>query len=445
MTYTAQHKDDKLDYLSGKHIIVAGAGISGLTFALALHKQWPLRLDPSQKPSITIFERDSQDERLGRGGYSLSIRADGDRGGGVQVLDDLGLYEAVRNAAVIVDDDTFRQHKGGMCLWEPHGEDANWVEVLRVDGSMLANHGVRKLSGMRIRRNALQKVLAKAAMELPDVSIIWNKAISNVQSTENGVHVVLSDGTAHHGDLLVAADGAHSKIRGMVRPDLQPGLNFAGCVALVGSSKFTGPEALPKPFIDRWGMCLGWNGVGSFVAPEDDRSLVWSLSYATDKPEKQIKQPLSPEDFAAFMSRARELGRHLGSTMNTILDATDPLTVMLLNAFDRPPFEHELTRSGPIIFLGDANHALTPFSGNGANMAMMDSWDIAAALTNSDSLATAVKSLEKSMIPRCQAILAESRRNMTVAHAKGWNGCLYAVIARILAWGLWLRTLMPFW
>lgn len=95
------------------------------------------------------------------------------------------------------------------------------------------------------------------------------------------------------------------------------------------------------------------------------------------------------------MLRARELGDYLGRTVKTILDAANPSTLMLLNTFDRPPSKHNPADDGPLIHLGDLTHALPPFSAIGANMAMMDNWDSAAALTQDSDLFTAVESLEQ--------------------------------------------------
>jgi 2-polyprenyl-6-methoxyphenol hydroxylase-like FAD-dependent oxidoreductase len=57
-------------FLSGRHIVVAGAGIAGLSFVVALRKLWLTGVPP---PRITIFERDSEHDALGREGYSLSL------------------------------------------------------------------------------------------------------------------------------------------------------------------------------------------------------------------------------------------------------------------------------------------------------------------------------------------------------------------------------------
>ena len=66
---------------AGKHILVAGAGVGGLTFAVSLHRLCAEQNIP-HPPKVTLFERDhDSSERVGRG-YSLSVRSDS---GGLQV------------------------------------------------------------------------------------------------------------------------------------------------------------------------------------------------------------------------------------------------------------------------------------------------------------------------------------------------------------------------
>ena len=444
-----------LSYLAGKHILIAGAGISGLSFPLALHKQWT---SSSQHllPKITIIERDSKLDRLGpRQGYSLSVRSDGSRGGGVQVLDDLGLYEACRDVAVL-SDDTDGMEAGmnppAMCLWEPIGQEKKWKEILRIDVSKMENHTKRKLGGMRIRRNTLQQVLADAAEKLPDIEILWGTAVVDVwrhgedgfRPDEGEVILTLSNGSKTRCDILLACDGAKSKIRKIVRPDLDTpynGLEFAECVGITGTAKYDTTEHVPKMFRSHWGLAFDFrSGVSSFISPVDPESLIWSVSYRSRKPVEEMKQPLNRTDGEILLERARELAAFAGSTLIDMVDRTDTDTLMQLNAMDRPPFHHNLSGDGNVIFLGDANHAVSPFAGNGANMALIDSWDLAKAVVQNNALQDTVGAFDVEMLPRCQTVLNESRRNIGVAHAVGWYGWFCWSMVRVLGWWMRLRT-----
>jgi 2-polyprenyl-6-methoxyphenol hydroxylase-like FAD-dependent oxidoreductase len=152
-------------FLAGKKIIVAGAGLGGLSFILALHKQWISTSSSLGFPSpliITVYERDKKFAGLSREGYSLSIRSDG-LSGGMQALHKLGLLEAMLRVSIAGT----KGDQGAFVIW-----DKNWKEILKTkaqtsDKDLLA-------PSMRIARKALREVLIDAVP--PHVNIQWETA-----------------------------------------------------------------------------------------------------------------------------------------------------------------------------------------------------------------------------------------------------------------------------
>ena len=137
--------DAQVPWVSGQHIIVVGAGMAGLSFAISRAHLW----SPNHpKPTLTIFERDSYEDRVGREGYTLSLRTDS-RSGGIQVLNNFGLYDKTVSVSV--------GGEGSMYFWSQTFDHP----LLSIRTKPV---GPKKLTGMRIRRNALQKVLADAVM-----------------------------------------------------------------------------------------------------------------------------------------------------------------------------------------------------------------------------------------------------------------------------------------
>ena len=173
---TETHRPSNIKpWVSGKTIVVAGAGISGLSFTIALSQNFPPNHPP---PRITIYERDSEENRIGREGYTLSLRTDV-RSGGVQILDRLGLYESCRDVSVM--------QAGAMHVWNRSFKDS----LLRVSVEPVGEKG---LLAMRIRRNALQKVLADAAAK-SGAEIVWKSGVVGAERQEDGgIKVELSKG-----------------------------------------------------------------------------------------------------------------------------------------------------------------------------------------------------------------------------------------------------------
>src|SRR5271170_4520810 len=100
-------------FLAGKRIAIVGAGISGLSFAISLKNSWPSHNATDEPPYIQIFERDTQEEAVGRHGYSLSLRSDGQTSG-IQALQKLGLLDEVVKVSITQSG----SGGSGFCIWQ---------------------------------------------------------------------------------------------------------------------------------------------------------------------------------------------------------------------------------------------------------------------------------------------------------------------------------------
>lgn len=390
--------------------------MAGLSFAISLAQLWS---SDHPKPNLIIYERDTYDDRVGREGYTLSLRTD-DRSGGVQILDKLGLYEKLHSVSV--------GKEGTMYMWD-QTFDKPLINI------RVKPFGPKKLLGMRIRRNALQKVLADASISA-GWTIQWGKAINEVHRQADGRYLVnISGGGSATCDLLVAADGASSRIRSMVKPGY--GLDFAGVVSMTGTARYDSAADVPKPLDKDWGLLISRDGTGSFAAPVDDKSALWSATYLSKEQRQAPRRPLSAEMFNELCVEAHSRTKRLDSTFHDLVDHTDPDTLQVFNAVDRPPFPHNAAQDGAAVFLGDANHAVSPFAGNGANMAVIDGWDLAGCLCSSNSFVAAFKEYDRKSIPRAAGTLSMSRWSIDVAHATGWKLSIYLWLLKVIQW-MWV-------
>jgi 2-polyprenyl-6-methoxyphenol hydroxylase-like FAD-dependent oxidoreductase len=390
-------------FAAGKKIIVAGGGIGGLAFVVALRKHWQSKPPSITPPTITLYERDPKDFGVEREGYSISIRSDGNSAG-MQALQKLGMLDKLLSQSIT----GIQENPGTFCLW-----DKEWKEILRVRVSPPAN---LPAVGMRIKRNVLRKTLIEAVNASDDIH--WGTTCTGAVKLSNGkIGVQLSNGKIDECDLLVAADGANSKIRSSFRSEEK--LSFTGAVSIAGSCKFQ--DAIPQPVNRDWGLYLSGTGAGLFVSPIDEHNAIWSLSYLTSAPrDVTMSDDLRKE--------ALERGKEFSEPFQTLVKASDSATVGILNNQDRQPFPHltDSLKDIPIVFIGDANHAVSPFAGAGANLALVDGWDLAQQLCKFESLSDALMAYDKMAIPRSKTV--------GLAHCTGWRFLLYTWLARLVGW-----------
>ncbi|KAL1855066.1 3'-5' RNA exonuclease complex component [Paecilomyces lecythidis] len=421
--------------IAGKNVIIVGCGIAGLAFPLALRKQWPEEYI-DEFPNVTIYERDCRETHPGREGYSISIRGD-NMGSGIQTLHKMGLLE--RMLQVSITGTSKSESKGKFTLW-----DLDWQPLLSIAGP--TTDGDLPATSMRIRRDALRQVMIDALEALlPEGSIHWETTCTKVEPQPSKVKVTVGRNNAVDSsdvekecDILIVADGAGSKIRTQLRPEDR--LSFRGIVCLAGVARFPEGE-VPKPMDRNWGGVLGAGPLGLFVSPVDARSALWNLSYRADQPRQRLSAPLSDDQANELLHEALDRAKPFKEPTQTLIKATDPATMAVYNAMDKQPFSHDA--NSKVIFIGDSNHAMSPFAGNGANMALMDAWDLALQLsksmpTSSSSsldLGPALKAYDEMSIPRSSKAINRSHWSISVLHSAGitfWAYKIFFAIVRLI-------------
>jgi 2-polyprenyl-6-methoxyphenol hydroxylase-like FAD-dependent oxidoreductase len=422
---------ERSHFLAGKKIIVAGSGIAGLAFAAALRKQWDDRLQP---PHLVLYDRDPREVSQRREGYSLSLNG-ASKDEGLVAMRDLGLLDEVLQHAVLGPDSakTFR-------LW-----DRDFGTMMSVQ---IEPYGGLPTAGIRIARRDLRNLLI-AAGEGAANRVDWGTRCLGARQLDNGqISVDLSQGKdgatrTEICDLLVAADGAHSKIRAAFRPD--DGLIYRGVTQMGGIAYF--PDGVfPPPLDSSWGMAVSGEGVGCFMSPVSPTTAVWSLSRPepTERPAFDGSSASLDEAQRVF-HEARSIGLEVfGGPFGAVTSQTDPSTVFRLPARDKDPFMHDTVPPG-IVFLGDANHAVSPFAGNGANLALKDGWDLATQLCAHQSLRQAVAAYDKLAVGRARDTLSTSYQRMGVAHAKGFFFQLLRVGFFLGRWAMFAKMKLSAW
>ncbi|MDB5643030.1 MAG: monooxygenase FAD-binding, partial [Hyphomicrobiales bacterium] len=164
-----------------RHALIAGAGVGGLSAALALARAG-LR--------VTVLERAPSLDEVGAG-LQLSPNASG-------ILDELGVLSRLDGLALAPDRVRVRSSSTGAD-----------VMVLPLGRAALARWGAPSLV---VHRADLQGALLAQVRETPSIALRTGADVAGFSREDAGVRVSLH-GETIDGDLLIGADGAHSPIR----------------------------------------------------------------------------------------------------------------------------------------------------------------------------------------------------------------------------------------
>ncbi|MEU6914319.1 FAD-dependent monooxygenase [Streptomyces olindensis] len=339
----------------GGSAVVVGGGIGGLAAAIGLRRiGW----------EVTVVERARVLADVGAG---ISLHANG-----IRALDVLGVGEAVRAAAR-------PQYTGGTRT--PRGA---WLA--RMDGAVLERELGTPIVG--VPRAVLHRLLREA---LPAECLLVGVEVTSVDRSEPGrVRVPVEDGVVD-ADLVVAADGVHSRLRGQLFPG-HPGPAYSGSTVLRAVTEH--PVALRSDFELTWGKGAEFG----HIAFTDGRA-EWHAV---------LNSPPGIRHADALAAMRRRFG-DWHDPIPALLDATRPDAVLHHDI-------HELATPLPayaedrIALLGDAAHAMTPNLGQGACQALEDAAALAAALTSESTIESALTRYDAERRPRSQAVARAARQ-----------------------------------
>lgn len=282
-------------------------------------------------------------------------------------------------------------------LWN---QDGRHLASLPLDSTLPGSVAAHTIKRSRLAR-ALQDELVQR--EIP-IEFGRRFATADVDA-EGHVTAHFEDGSAATGDLLVGADGVHSVVRRLIQGSAPDGryvglTNFGGFTP--GAAR---PGGVASGFEPRaWHMIFGRKAFFGFTAtPEGD--VVWFANVPRAK--------ISPEERAA--TGAAEWQRRLAELFvadagpASALVESGRLELAADNTHDLPhvPRWHR----GPVLVLGDAAHAPSPSSGQGASMAIEDGIVLAAVLREASTIPDALNAYERLRRERVERIVAAGARS----------------------------------
>jgi FAD-dependent urate hydroxylase len=249
-----------------------------------------------------------------------------------------------------------------------------------------------------IRRADLYRVL-RDETDRQGVPTVYGKRLADASALpRGGVRARFADGSETTGDLLVGADGLRSRTRTIIDPTA-PGARYTGLLNVGGYARGL-DLGRPPGVLD---FCFGRRCfLGYVTSPAGD--IWWFTNPPSPEPGRGELAGVSEEDWRA---RLLELFRDDDLPVRRLLEASDSLFTGW-PTYDIPTVR-TWHRDG-MVLVGDAVHAASPASGQGASMAFEDAVTLALCLRDRPSPAEAFAAYERLRRRRVEAVVARGKR-----------------------------------
>ncbi|EIK96215.1 FAD-binding monooxygenase [Pseudomonas sp. M47T1] len=348
-------------------IVIIGAGIGGLSAGIALQQSGH---------RVRLFDRVPQ---LTPAGAAISIWPNG-----VNVLEKLGLGEAIKAAS------------GDMLA----------MSYNTAQGELLTRFSLQPLyqaveqCACPIARTALQGILLEACG--PE-HVTLGVTCEAVQALADGVRVTFSDGQQIDADLVIAADGTHSRLRNhVVGQEVQR--QYCGYVNWNG--RIDAAQDLAPA--NEWTQFVG------------DHKRVSLMPMGNDQLYFFFDVPLPGNSANVREGYRDELGVHFADwaePVRKLIERLDTAVVSRVEIHDMAPIGSFV--KGRVVLLGDAAHPMAPDLGQGGCQAMEDAWVLARCLeADAQDLKAALASYDAARVERTAQIMQRARARSDVTHGR---------------------------
>jgi 2-polyprenyl-6-methoxyphenol hydroxylase-like FAD-dependent oxidoreductase len=341
-------------------VAIAGAGIGGLTLAIALRRRGV---------PVTVLERASELKPAGAG-IALGPNA-------IVALERLGLRSAIVGAGASIGRSAILDSDGRVL-----GAELDVAALQREIGAPV----------VALQRTRLHDVLVDAAG--PGV-VRLGFTVLEYENLGDRIRVISTDDDRVEADLLVGADGLNSSVRAQLVSDGAP--KYSGYTSWRGVTP-AGAVAPPQRMTESWGRGerFGIVNIGS-------GEIYW---FAVANAEAGGADADVREELLARFGGWHE-------PVAAIVRATPAARILRTDISDRDPID--CWHRGPVVLLGDAAHPMTPNLGQGAGQAIEDAVVLDQCLSAGPTIDAAVRRYEVRRVSRANRLVLASRRVGAIA------------------------------
>jgi FAD-dependent urate hydroxylase len=308
--------------------LVIGGGLAGPAAAMALAKGG---IEP------TIYEARAEGAPVRGGGFNIATN-------GLDALDAIGALDATAGLGLPAARLSFYGWGG---------------RPLGTVTTGLPRPGAQDTTSFK-RSDLFAAVQGEAARR--GIRTEYGKRLARLEQDADAVTAHFTDGSRATADILVGADGIHSVVRPAIDPSA-PTPRYTGLVSFGGFAP--NPGLRPEPGL--WKMAFGRKAFFGWFVPDDSQAW-WFISMPSEEP--LTRKQIAADGMAVWSKRLAGLfeGENMPAADLVAAQGEDIIVVGAEHDLPKVPVWHR----GRVIIIGDAAHAASTSSGQGAAMALED-------------------------------------------------------------------------
>ncbi|GAL87396.1 monooxygenase FAD-binding protein [Sporocytophaga myxococcoides] len=263
-----------------------------------------------------------------------------------------------------------------------------------------------------IDRGALRKILLES---LQDETVVWDSHFISMNKQNDGWLLHFKSGNAIYADLVIAADGANSK----VRPYITDVKAFYSGVTMLEGNVLNAKDAAPKisALLNGGKIMAFGNEKNILMGQKGNGEIGFYVSFKTNE-NWTSNSGINFSDKAQVLQWFKKEYHNWSSLWQDLFE--NAVTPFIPRPIYCMPLDQIWEVQPNLTMIGDAAHVMPPFAGEGVNMAMRDALELSECLTsdNYNSLQEAISVYETNMRIRASAAAKESLDNGEIMHSE---------------------------
>ena len=371
--------------IQDKYIAIIGGGPGGLTLA---------RLLQLKGANVKLYERDfDKDARVQ--GYPLDMHKES----GMAALLKADLVAAFNNNVIGGADKKLIVNERGEIFFSDHNTTDN---TNAISGSV----------NPEISRGSLRRILLES---LQAETVVWDGQFIAMEAQNEGWLLHFKNKPSAYADIVIAADGAHSKIR----PYITPTKAFYSGITMVEINIYDAKNVTPQIYrLLNGGKIMGFGNSKCLLGGQKgDGDLGFYASLKVDENQATNHDLRYADKYQLLAWFKKEYAEWDGIWCELFENASTPVIPRPIYCM---PLDQTWQTLPNVTMLGDAAHVMPPFAGEGANTAMLDALELSECLTSDDynNVQEALFFYETKMRKRAATVSQRSLENGERMHSE---------------------------